>query len=258
VIVENEKRLAEREELNLLYVAMTRAQQAFIVSGSEIRNRKPSVWYEKVRTATLSGAPVDPAAAAVHGDDLSAGVAERERETPVETTPAAVDPRLNAPLPTGERRVALSGRGLTYGMHFHALMERLTGAAPPARAALQRALGLADREFAPMWDQAQRVITSPALARFFDSRQFRRALNEVSYTTEAGEVLRIDRLVELDDAIWVLDYKTGEADTADPLLIEQYRVQVSGYRDAIGLAYPGRRVKAAVVFTDGNVLTLDD
>jgi ATP-dependent helicase/nuclease subunit A len=258
VIMENEKPLAEREELNLLYVAMTRAQQAFIVSGSEIRNRKPSLWYEKVRTATLSGAPDDPAAVAVHGDDLSAGAAELESRTSVETTSAAVDPRLNAPLPTGERRAALSGRGLTYGSDFHTLMEQLTGAAPPGREALQRALGLSDPEFALMWDQAQRLIASPSLARFFDSRQFKRAVNEVSYTTEAGDIFRIDRLVELDDAMWVLDYKTGEGETADPLLMEQYRAQVSAYRAAIGRAYPERRVKAAVVFTDGNVLTLED
>ena len=114
-----------------------------------------------------SGGADDPAAAAVHGDDLSAGAAERESGTPVETTPAAVDPRLNAPLPTGERRAALSGRGLTYGSHFHTLMEQLTGAAPPGREALQRALGLADREFAPMWDQAQRLIASPAARAIF-------------------------------------------------------------------------------------------
>ncbi len=58
--------------------------------------------------------------------------------------------------------------------------------------------------------------------------------------------------------MWVLDYKTGEGETADPLLMELYRAQVSSYRDAIGRAYPGRRVNAAVVFTDGNVLTLED
>ena len=50
--MEGEKELAEREELNLLYVAITRAQQAFILSGSEIRGRKPALWYEKVRAAT--------------------------------------------------------------------------------------------------------------------------------------------------------------------------------------------------------------
>ena len=54
-IMDSENRLEEREELNLLYVAMTRAQQAFILSGSEIRGRKPGLWYEKVRAATLAG-----------------------------------------------------------------------------------------------------------------------------------------------------------------------------------------------------------
>ena len=41
-IAEEEARLAERENLNLLYVAMTRAKQVLIVSGSEGRGRAGS------------------------------------------------------------------------------------------------------------------------------------------------------------------------------------------------------------------------
>ncbi len=261
VIAENERACAEREELNLLYVAMTRAQQAFILSGSEIRNRKPSPWYEKVRAATLaaSGA-AEGAGAAVHGQDLSGGPATGAREARPEAAPAApVDPRLNAPVPTGARSAQPAGRGLAYGVSFHSLMERLTAGAPVDRAAVQRGLGLGDREFAPMWEQAQQVLAAPDLARFFDPKQHRRAVNEVSYVNEAGEVRRIDRLVELDDAVWVLDYKTGDSAAADPVLVAQYRAQLAEYRDAMQLAYgKARRVNAAIIFADGKVLALED
>ena len=130
-------------------------------------------------------------------------------------------------------------------------------------APVQRGLGLSEREFGPMWDQAQRVLAAPDLARFFDPRRFRRAVNEVSYVGEDGNVRRIDRLVELDDAVWVLDYKTGDGGAIDPALMAGYRAQLAEYRDAMRLVYgpkygPQRRVSAAIIFADGKIMTLED
>lgn len=70
-VLEDEARYAEREELNLLYVAMTRARQALFVSGSEGRGWSGS-WYARLRTAVLAAAGCEdrPEAAAVHGDAL--------------------------------------------------------------------------------------------------------------------------------------------------------------------------------------------
>jgi ATP-dependent helicase/nuclease subunit A len=264
-IVENENRLAEREELNLLYVAMTRAQQALIVSGSQPKKRETGPWYEKVRAATLAaaGEEDDPGATAVYGNDLtistpaggsvarSAGMVGGGEQLPLLLEEG--DPRLNAPLPTGERRPAPTGMGLTYGVSFHSLMERLTGGARAERAALQRDLGLSERAFAPMWDQAQRVLAAPALARFFDPAQYRRALNEVSYTTESGEVRRIDRLVEFADEVWVLDYKTGE-EAGDPVLAAQYQAQLQDYGAAMQAVYPDRKIRGLIIFSGGHTV----
>ncbi len=257
-IAEEEARLAERENLNLLYVAMTRAKQVLIVSGSEGRGRAGS-WYDRVRAAVLavSGQADDPAAAAACGDDLTRSRPARGRKrAPAESAVAAPDPRLAAPLPTGERRPLPTGRGLSYGTHFHALMDRLTAGAPTDRAALQRGLGIGEREFAPMWEQANRVLAAPALRRFFDAKQFRRAANEVSYAAGDGDIRRIDRLVEFEDAVWVLDYKTGDEKTAGAALIAEYGAQVAEYCAAVAKAYPNRPVRGAIVFADANVLEI--
>ena len=260
-IAEVETQLAERENLNLLYVAMTRAQQVLIVSGSEGKVQNGS-WYDKVRTAVLAApGAADISGTACFGDDLagvkSAGSRKGAAEEGAGGTHA--DQRLNSPLPTGERGEALTGRGLSYGVHFHALMDRLTSALPAERAALRRMLGLAEREFAPMWEQAQHMLAAPALRRFFDAKQFKRATNEVSYMAGTGELRRIDRLVEFDGEVWVLDYKTSARTATEPALIEQYRAQVADYRSAMRLAFGGgRRVNAAIVFADGSTLTLED
>jgi ATP-dependent helicase/nuclease subunit A len=254
--MDSENRLEEREELNLLYVAMTRAQQAFILSGSEIRGRKPGLWYEKVRVATLAGRVDDPAATAVHGHDLSSGRALPRKASQPEIAPAPLDPRLNAPMPTGERRPAPAGIGLSYGVSFHSLMERLTGSVPAERAAVRRALGLTERAFAPMWEQAQRILAAPALARFFDPSQHLRALNEVSYVTESGELRRIDRLVEFTDEVWVLDYKSGSP-PADAALAQAYREQLAEYRSAMQPVFPDRPINAMLLFAEGTSVAVE-
>jgi ATP-dependent helicase/nuclease subunit A len=206
-----------------------------------------------VRAATLADRADDQAATVVHGDDLSAAPAPRRRESVQEVAAVPIDPRLNAPLPTGERRPAPAGIGLSYGVSFHSLMEILTGGAPPERATLRRALGLTERAFAPMWDQAQHVLAAPALARFFDAAQYRRALNEVPYTTETGDVRRIDRLVEFENEVWVLDYKTGE-NPDDAALAGKYRTQLGEYCAALRAVYPGKTVRGLLVFSGGEVM----
>ncbi len=255
-----EEQLAARESLNLLYVAMTRAQQALIVSGSEARGQKGS-WYEKVRAAVCAAEGTaagddDMSAAVIHGDDLAGPRAGAQADRGAVVRAPRADPRLSSPVPTGARGALLARRAARYGTQFHALMERLTGGAPAGREAVLRDSGLSEREFTPLWEQAQRVLAAPGLARFFDPAQFKRAANEVSYMIETGEVRRIDRLVEFEDEMWVLDYKTGDARSVDPLLLEQYRAQVADYCAAMRRLHARQKVSGAIVFADGEVLVV--
>jgi len=59
--------------------------------------------------------------------------------------------------------------------------------------------------------------------------------------------LRIDRLVEFDDGVWVLDYKSSGLDTSR---LDDYRQQVAGYRRAVAQVFPGRSVRGALIFAD--------
>ncbi len=84
-----------------------------------------------------------------------------------------------------------------------------------------------------------RIWRSPACARFFDGPALRWAGNEVP-VADAGDVLRIDRLVALDEADgtaawWVLDYKLQPR--AGPA--RAYREQLRRYRAAVQALQPG-------------------
>jgi ATP-dependent helicase/nuclease subunit A len=260
-LAEAEAALDAVENLNMLYVAMTRAKQALIVSGVDGKGSANS-WYAKVRAAVADAAGLaadgDEAQAALcYGADLAAGVLQAGAQ-PAESPPVPLegDPRLNAPLPTGEKREPISGPGLRYGTQFHFVMERLTGAHRADRETIRRELGVSEREFAPLWEDAQRLLAAPQLARWFDSRQHLRAANEVTYVDAAGELRRIDRLVEFADEVWVLDYKTGDPQKVDAQLLEDYRTQVAGYCAAMREVYAGKPVRGAIVFTDANLVLL--
>ncbi len=250
--------LTAREDTNLLYVAITRAKQALIVSGVET-SRPEESWYSRIRAgaASLPGAKIE-GDTIVLGADLTAATPSRPPIV-AETPPAdeVVAGPLNLKLPTGVRRDALTGRGRRYGSNFHRALELLTSVAqPPAelRARLKAELGLAESEFAPLWDQAQRVVSAPELARFFEPGRHLRATNEVAYCAGSGDIFRIDRLVEFENEVWVLDYKTGARVEIDDVRIEQYRAQVAGYLEAVKHAFPRQQVRAAIVFADASTL----
>jgi ATP-dependent helicase/nuclease subunit A len=249
-----------REEMNLLYVAMTRAQQALIVSGNskgedKEEDKKTQSWYDRI-AAVISVIPAqagiqtieqssrgetNPLHRPLCGDDESLNSGLRRNDGGVVALPAI--------LPTG-KRAARNTAQQQRGIWLHALLQHLTsdlGVRDDAqRADLQRRLGIPSDEIESLWQQAQHLLTSPQLARFFDAQQYRSASNELPYINAKGELKRIDRLVEFNDEVWVLDYKLGDSEDA-----VRYRGQMQEYRAAMQSVYAGKSVCCALLFADG-------
>jgi hypothetical protein len=100
---------------------------------------------------------------------------------------------------------------------------------------------------------ARRILGSPACARFFGGSAARWSGNEVA-VAEAGEVLRIDRLVALDEdgrrTWWVLDYKLHHR----PEGLGEYRSQLLRYRRAVQSLEPSAEVRCAFITGEGSVI----
>jgi ATP-dependent helicase/nuclease subunit A len=229
-------RLAEREDMNLLYVAMTRAKQVLLVSGSGalIAN----TWYARIAEAQGE-----------HVDEPLPGVAVSAAIMPPTSAVRHVDPRLTQPLPTGTRKAVLT-EPQRRGVWLHALLQHLAASSDTAqeseRTVLQNRIGIPSVEMDALWQQAQQLLTSPSLARYFDANQYLSACNEMPYVNAQGELKRIDRLVEFDDEVWVLDYKLG--DSADP---SRHAAQMWEYQTAMQSVYSGKKVRCALLFGDG-------
>ena len=233
-----EDALARRESDNLLYVALTRAKQALIVSGDADRN----AWLERVRTAWETRDPPDALPDAPARETAAP-------PTPVRLTAPAVGQRLAQPADTPATR---------RGELFHACLETH---APPGAArdlpALAARLGLA-AELPALEAAARALIGQTALAHLFDPSCYRHARNELALVDGAGRLHRVDRVVEHADAIWLIDYKTGEESLAetDADLAARHRPQLAAYHDLVAALWPGRTIRAALLLADGRLVDM--
>jgi ATP-dependent helicase/nuclease subunit A len=136
-------------------------------------------------------------------------------------------------------------------------MQHLSGEPDADAARLAARLGAPAAQVAAMAAQARRLMADPELARFFDPRRFVRALDEWPVATAEGELRRIDRMVELDDAVWVLDYKTGGRASVAAAIQAEYRAQVQSYCAALRPVFPAKPVFGLVLFADGSTIAVD-
>ena len=238
-LFEAEARAAEREELNLLYVAITRARQVFIASGSENAKTGDGTPYRRLEQALIK-----------LGGGMSHGV-----PLPLVEVPPVMDTVTTRLIPerlpvVGERR-AEKEPAERFGILLHALLERRTGGNEPD--GWWRSQAYSDSEYRSVRPVAERLLAAPSLQRFFDPACYRRAWNEVEFAGETGEIHRIDRLVEFADGFWVIDYKSSRGDTQR---LDAYRLQIEIYCRIVSRAFPGLPVRGGVIFADASLLEI--
>lgn len=156
---------------------------------------------------------------------------------------------------------------LLRGTITHALLEHLPGLAPTMRAATAQAFVAARGPELPT--RVHEAIVSEALA-ILDDAQFGEAFGptskaevsivaNVAHPTGEGPTLRvngqIDRLVRRDGSLLIVDYKSNRRPPPTPeTASEAYLLQLAAYRIAVQQIFPGERVEAAFLWTDGPLL----
>ena len=171
----------------------------------------------------------------------------------VEAASKAMKPTapLSQPLacsPTGIRREAASP-GMAYGTRLHAALDWLSSKGDADRPPQ----GIPAADWPAFRTAARAILDAPQLRGFFDPTCFLRAFNEAEFALPGGSVGRIDRLVEMPEAYWVLDCKSGRPEAA---LLESYRLQLENYRSAVTLLFPGKPVRCGLVFGEGELLEI--
>src|SRR5690606_26132041 len=195
----DEEALGAQENLNLLYVAATRARHLLIVSGVSNGSKgvKDDSWYARFLMLE-DRAPAETAEVDV-GDVSQAGFEWPLFEPP--SLPATV-----ADVPP-----AFTSEEIEEGIALHALMEKLTHRPQWPVPVVAPELVAAWLPCKPAYahivcEQAKAILGNEQLVRFFDPAQHRFARNEMDVITADGTV-RFDRIIMFDDELWILDYK---------------------------------------------------
>lgn len=284
---EAKKRAVLQEHWRLLYVAMTRAEEALFIGGSlnknEAKKGEPHAdsWYARL-TPLFEGEELhDPiwdwrkewgerAEPLVPDDDAREGEAAPFVLPLWATTPVGAEPRPPRPLApssAGEDKGGeppLPPEAARYaarrGSLIHALLERLPDVPLAERKSAagrwleRQASDLASEFRDEMLAAALAVIDHPGFAAIFSAH----ALAEVPLAaTVEGVVIAgtADRLLIEESRITVVDFKTTRRPPALPAEIPVATLrQMAAYVAAIEAIYPGRDVRAGVLYTHAPVL----
>jgi len=277
--VEARAREAERQEhWRLLYVAMTRAEEALFIGGalgSRDRNGPADdSWYARL-APLFPGDPIedtiwgerhdwgsraDPQPDASDGE--GAGLTalpdwvlrpvgpEPRPPRPLAPSSAGEEQGADPPLPSDAMMMAARR-----GVLVHKLLERLPDVsvaqrADSARTWLARNAGdVAEEHREELLQSALTVLADDRWADLFGPS----ALAEVPLAAVVGgQVIAgtADRLLIEPDRILIADFKTARRppDTLEGVPLSTVR-QMAAYVAALGAIYPGRRIEAAVLYT---------
>jgi ATP-dependent helicase/nuclease subunit A len=280
------------EHNRLLYVAMTRAKDRLVIAPY-LTGRKDSpqeAWCEMIRHGLVQKAgglergeaPYGPVAIWREGAPLARPPADAQVPVlaPVEvpdwlTLPARPEPEPLPPIRPSSalgaaERLARPGDGpyapdaRLRGTLVHALLERLPGVAPENRAVMAlayvsaRAPRLHESLREAVVANALAVLNHADLAPLFGEGSRAEAPIAGQVATPGGAVMvsgQIDRLAVLDREVLVADFKTTARPPGpggQPPL--PYVTQLALYRALLQEIYPGKRVRAFLVWTSGPVI----
>ena len=280
---------AEDEYRRLLYVAMTRAADRLIVCGAEGVRRPPDCWYDLVHTplaellveeqddgetvwryrkpASTSAAPSPSASKQDAKPERPAlpnwlrELAPAQPPPPVPLSPSsAFDEEIARGAPAGSSALDRQ-KALERGRLIHRLMQSLPDIPVERRAAAaEHYLGNATLHFdtaerTALVQQTLAILSDPAFAEIFATGSRAEVPIVGRIATPDGTPLhvsgQIDRLAVTDGAVLIADYKTDRfpPDALDE--VEPYVAQLALYRAVLARLYPGKTIRAALLFTEG-------
>lgn len=283
------KRAALQEHWRLLYVALTRAEEALFIGGSlnkvEAKKGVPheDSWHARLAPLFEGEELADPLwtwrkewgerADPLVPDDAAAAAGAGQPPVvlpPWALTPIGPEPRPPRPLApssAGEDKGAepplppeAARHAARRGSLIHALLERLPEVAAAERAEAARrwlarqAGDLPEELREEMLASSLGVIDHPEFAPIFSGA----ALAEVPLAATVDGVVvagTADRLLIEDGAVTVVDFKTTRRPPASASEVPAATLrQMVAYVAALEAIYPGRAVRAAVLYTHAPVL----
>lgn len=284
-IFQKENAVSQNENWNLLYVAMTRAKQGLWFSGVEGRTKtgiNERSWYGRALAAGLS--TLDVSALNSQSDNSHESDIQQELGSmpfkidhfELEWNNAIVDFRdRRSQIESGalaeERKVKLLENAkeepdpelLQEGTNFHKLLEFLTPDSGnqhkppmPSEQELMNWMSIDQASANTLLHRAKTVLEAPELKRYLTSGEWIAAWNELDLVNQGGKSTRMDRLVELEDHIAIIDYKLTIPNVGSEKY-EKYRKQLLGYQAELSRIRQDKPLKCYLVSASGELVEID-
>jgi ATP-dependent helicase/nuclease subunit A len=143
------------------------------------------------------------------------------------------------------------------GTWIHQLLERLPAIEPPERPQaadrwLERSAGVADAGArAEIVEQVCAILGDSRFSELFGEGSLGEA--PLAATLPDGRVIAgtVDRLLVEEQRISVIDFKTGRVPPGDADIPTAHRAQMQAYAEALRVIFPGRAVRASLLYTAG-------
>lgn len=231
---ESHERMRRTEELNQLYVALTRAQEElYVIPVDEGEPGFPSMFLPQegynVRSKPTVNRPPAPASPSVRCEHIRPGA-------------------------TPEIRPGFQGSEETgRGERIHAVLAAMEFIGDDAETEIGTIVHQVSRATSDAKDLGgiiTRFLADEVAGRFFVNRPGRRVLREQDLCDANGRIYRADRIVIDPGSITVIDFKTGGSGRE-----HEYEQQVRTYMSLLGRIHPGVPVSGAIAWVDLRLVT---
>ncbi len=232
-IYDNKKSLDLIDELNRLYVGLTRAREEMYILSIKSKQsgaNAPSKYLPKNNTA----------------DGNKNKIERRPVIRKDEFNLFHVEPTMLAPSATYAK---IGFEETRRGEFIHQVLENITTIDDPIEQQIDEAIRISTEGINEKIDLDSvkstliKFLKIDAVRSIFKTQKGRIVLNEKEIVDKNGELKRIDRLIVGDNSVIIIDFKTGAES-------EKHRNQVESYIEAIENLYPQKIIKGIIAYVD--------
>jgi ATP-dependent exoDNAse (exonuclease V) beta subunit len=232
---EEAKRQEVVDELNSLYVSLTRAEIEMAVVS--VYKKEVDLPHRLLPLPTSNDLPAPPAEPSVYTERAETSLSHEVPEEPPTEAPGAV----------------WHAKELRRGDLLHAILSRidvLEDAEAQVGAALE-----AVRPETEGWSRAAlgpvatSFLASDAIRPLFEHKEGREVWTEREVVSKEGKLYRMDRVLVERDGVTIVDFKTGGRE-----MEEKYRKQVRDYQELLREFFTDRPVRGLLAYIDRGIV----
>ncbi|GMR15975.1 MAG: double-strand break repair helicase AddA [Gammaproteobacteria bacterium] len=257
----------QRENANLLYVALTRAKQMLYISGSEPRS-KDHGWYDKICSAFEFSSKDNTVPVVLESIGTINKMTVTERLKIKE--PVTIPDNLSSPIKIQNHQLDISpSKIVTFsnntessedntlrGIIMHQMLNYLS-CSPTNKLSQFYSANIKETHITELenwWQECQNIIKNKSFSNYFDPSCYDSFYNEVPIQFKDGDKLVygiIDRLIIKDNNVTIIDYKTHPYVSNENIknIAQTYEGQMQLYQKGVQLLWPEYNVTSTLLFT---------